>query len=354
MPTSGRDARAGRLREAESERARRKPALPKYVQRVRKYLYFRWSDGARTPLPADPASPAFHARYAELLAQRSLKRTAAPDGSVAALVQAYLASPQYAGLAQHTRWHYRRLLDELRPIAGFPVTEIRRRHVRALRDGLADRPRTADLFLQAVRRVFGLAVDDEAIDVNPAAGIAALGGGGSHAAWSEAQCAAFEAAAAEGRVPGWALTAYLLGRYTAQRRGDVLRLTWAAYDGRTIRLRQGKTGAELAILVHPRLKAHLDGLARTALYMVTSPTGRPWDPRNFSRELREALDGIGLAGVSFHGLRHLSASALAEAGASEREIMAVTGHKSAESVQRYTRAARQARMAARAIGKLVE
>ncbi len=334
----------------------RQNALPKYVQKVRKkertYLYFRFGDGTRAPLPTDASCPDFHRRYAELLAQRQSGRAEPSEGTVGALIKAYLLTPQYRKLAKQTQWHHRRLLDELAPIRPFPVAEIRRRHIRELRDTLSNRPRTADIFLQVARRLFALAVSDEAIDINPAVGIESLGGGGHYRAWTEPEAEIFEAACREGRVPTWALTAYLLGRYTSQRRGDILRLNWAAYDGRTIRLRQSKTGTPLVIPAHERLKAHLDGLPRTGLLICLSPTGKAWDPRNFTRELREALDKLGMRGVSFHGLRHMAASALADAGASERQIMSVTGHSSPDSVSRYVRAASQERMAAIAIGKL--
>lgn len=327
--------------------------LPRYVQRVRQWLYFRWADGTRSALPSDAGSPEFHARYAELLAQRLTGERARPEaGTVAALVTDYLSSSEYKLLSDHTRWHYRRLLDHLQPISGFQVTDIRRKHVRELRDLLADRPRTADMFVQAARRVFDRAVGDEVIDVNPAGGIKTIAKESDRRAWTEAECAVLEMACHQDRVPAWVLTAYLLGRYTGQRRGDVLRLTWAAYDGTFFRVRQGKTGTRIEIPVHPRLKAHIDGLPRTSLYILTSPTGRPWDLRNFTRELREVLDKLGLDELSFHGLRHTTATELANAGASEREIMAVTGHRSTESVATYVRSARQRHMATNAIARL--
>ena len=34
---------------------------------------------------------------------------------------------------------------------------------------------------------------------------------------------------------------FMLAIWTAQRQGDLLRLTWTAYDGKWIRLRQSKT-----------------------------------------------------------------------------------------------------------------
>jgi integrase len=46
----------------------------------------------------------------------------------------------------------------------------------------------------------------------------------------------------------------LLALWTGQRQGDLLRLTWSAYDGETIRLRQSKTGARVSIPVGTPLK----------------------------------------------------------------------------------------------------
>jgi len=54
-------------------------------------------------------------------------------------------------------------------------------------------------------------------------------------------------------------------------------------------------------------------------------------------------------GLSPHGLRKAAARRLAEAGATEHQIAAVTGHKSLAEIQRYTKAANQARLARSAV-----
>jgi hypothetical protein len=55
-----------------------------------------------------------------------------------------------------------------------------------------------------------------------------------------------------------------------------------------------------------------------------------------------------------HGLRKAAARRLAEAGCTEKEIAAVTGHTTLKEVARYTRAAEQKRLAAGALAKLTE
>jgi integrase len=48
-------------------------------------------------------------------------------------------------------------------------------------------------------------------------------------------------------------------------------------------------------------------------------------------------------------LRKLTATRLANAGCSERQIMAITGHRSVSEVSRYTKARDQARLAEQAM-----
>ena len=55
-----------------------------------------------------------------------------------------------------------------------------------------------------------------------------------------------------------------------------------------------------------------------------------------------------------HGLRKAAARRLAEAGCTEKEIAAVTGHTTLKEVARYTRAADQRRLAAGVVAKLTE
>lgn len=57
-------------------------------------------------------------------------------------------------------------------------------------------------------------------------------------------------------------------------------------------------------------------------------------------------------GLTFHGLRHTVAVALAEAGASTRDIMAVTGHRTEAMVATYVRDAGTDRRARSAIRRL--
>jgi integrase len=58
------------------------------------------------------------------------------------------------------------------------------------------------------------------------------------------------------------------------------------------------------------------------------------------------------AECSAHGLRKAAATRLAEAGASELEIGAITGHQTSREVSRYTKAASQKVLAKSGMEKL--
>lgn len=332
-------------------------SLPKYVQEIRvkghTYLYFRYK-GKRTKLPSDPSSPEFFKKYAELLeATRKPSAKNIPEGTVAALIRDYKASPEFMRLARDTQDSYRRNLDRLSPIAQFPIASIKRAHLLKLRDKLADRPRAADLFAQVARRLFSFAEDRQLIDKNPLQKYEKINDEESHEAWLDEDYAKFEAS----NPPLPMLTAYLLGRYTGQRRGDVLKMQRSDYDGKFIRVCPNKTRKrsklkEFWIPAHKKLKAHLDNLNIEIGPLVFSERGRRYSLSHFSREFAAAVANAGLVNRSFHGLRHGAGVALAEAGCTDEEIQAILGHRSKAMVQLYTQHARQKMLALSAMAKV--
>jgi integrase len=58
--------------------------------------------------------------------------------------------------------------------------------------------------------------------------------------------------------------ALVLALWTGQRQGDLLRLTWSAYDGRRITLKQSKGDKRVTIPVSGVLKAALDAARPSA------------------------------------------------------------------------------------------
>jgi len=329
------------------------PNLPKYVDHTRAkgrdYYYFR-RGGQRRRLPSGPDQPEFWQEYARLLdeAANEPKPRVLIDDSVAAMINDYKASDEFLSLAAKTQADYSRMLDHFRSIDTYPARDVKRRHIRQLRKPFATKPRTQKLFTQVASLLFNFGIDNDFdVDANPAARMKRIGKPVSYTPWSDADCEAFENA----NPPAAYMTAYMLARYAGQREGDVLKMTRSCYSNGAIQVVQDKTDEPVWIPAHARLRAHLDGLPKTALLFVTREDGTAWKATTFSKSFHGWLRAHGIK-RHFHGLRHTAGKALAEAGCSDKEIQSVLGHRTTAMVSLYTKAARQKTLARAAISKL--
>lgn len=75
------------------------------------------------------------------------------------------------------------------------------------------------------------------------------------------------------------------------------------------------------------LQAVLDLLPKDKLTFLETLNGQSRSSNGLGNLVRKWCDVAGLPNCTSHGLRKACATRLAEAGASEREIMAWTGHK---------------------------
>lgn len=119
-----------------------------------------------------------------------------------------------------------------------------------------------------------------------------------------------------------------------------------------LHVRQQKTGAELLIPVHSDLRTIIDATSSDHLTFLVTGSGKPYSGDDFSEQFRAWCDAAGLSSeCSFHGLRKAACRRLAEAGCSANEIAAISGHATLKEVERYTKAADQARMARNAMAR---
>jgi integrase len=284
---------------------------------------------------------------------------AAKAGSIGALVEAYKRSPEWTALraATHKNYGYY-LADLIADLADVPVISVRRRTLLSMRDAIASARGNgaANVFMRVTATLFRWARDREWTDRNPADRVRQLPGG-HLLAWTEE-----EADVAVQHLPKELAQAVILARYTGQRRGDLINMTWRAYDGRSIRVLQEKTRETderkpMVIRAHPELKKHLDQWKADAVdpfgFILVPQLADQWTRNHLSFTMRIEMRKLKMReGLNIHGLRKLAASALAEAGCSTHEIAAVTGHKSLAMVELYTRSAAQERMADAAIVRL--
>jgi integrase len=119
----------------------------------------------------------------------------------------------------------------------------------------------------------------------------------------------------------------MLAIWTGQRQGDLLRLSWSAYGGTPIRLRQGKTKMPVLITVGGPPKTVLDATPKKAVTILSTSCGTAWTEGGFRASWRTACKAAGVEGMTFHDLRGTAVTRLAVAGCEVPEIAAITGHR---------------------------
>jgi integrase len=313
--------------------------------------YFRYR-GVYQRLPDDPDSPEFHLRYGTLLASATAPAKRAKEGTIAAVIADYRGTEAYQRLDPKTRRDYDRHLCRFREFGHWPIEEFKRRHIKAIQHPLNKTPRTAKYFAQVCSVLFAHAIELDLIETNPASKLKRLDKAEAYKPWTDAECATFE----KSRPPRGLLTAYMLGRYTGQRGGDILRWTWSVYNGWAFVFRQRKTERlqrpDMVIPALPPLKAYLDDLPRdNTVMIVATPNGSAYKESHFRHQFRAALNACRLQHLSFHGLRPAAGVTLAEGGATEKELMAWFGHSTPAMAAHYCKEAEQKKLAASAAGK---
>jgi integrase len=331
---------------------------PKYVhgfvdRHGKPRFYFRRPGFKRMALPGLPWSPEFMSAYEAALAAARVEigasRTVA--GTVNAVVIGYFGSAAFHNLAPASQRQYRGIMDRFRRAHGDKrMAMLGRRHVKQILDAKAGTPVAARDLLRCLRVLIGYAADIGLRDDDPTFGIrVAMPKSGGFRTWSEDDIASFEAHYPLGSKPRLALALLL---HTAQRRADVVRMGRQHIRDGVLSVRQQKTGTALAIPVTPTLAAALDATPSEHLTFLVTDRGQPFEPMAFTKWFRRCCDAAGLPkACSAHGLRKAACRRLAEAGCSANEIASISGHASLREVERYTRAADQARMARHAVAR---
>jgi integrase len=270
-----------------------------------------------------------------------------PD-TISAAIIGYYYDQSFLALASSTQRPLRGILERFRAEHGDKrIALLQRQHITTL---LRSKKRfAARHWLKAIRALMKYAVEIGLRADNPATGVKLpdLKTDGYHS-WTEAEIEQFEAYHGQGTKARLALTLLL---YTGQRRGDVIRLGRQHMRGGTIYIRQQKTGTEMELPIHAKLATIIAETPANHLTLLTTQTGKPFSAAGFGNWFRDRCNEAGLPHCSAHGLRKAAARRLAEAGCTMHEIAAITGHASLSEVQRYTKAADQARLARAAMDK---
>src|SRR5262245_46373457 len=284
--------------------------------------WYAWKGGP--PLRGEPGTPEFVASYNEAAARKAT----GPQGTILRLLQGYQQSTDFLDLRDRTRSDYIGKIKQIEERFGdFPLAALSDRRTRGIfmewRDKLALKSRRqADYAWQVLALILQWALDRGTTTHNPCArGGRLYRGTRVEKIWTNDDEAAFlRSAPAHLHLP------LMLALWTGQRQGDLLRLSWSAYDGTHIRLKQSKTGARVVLPIGAPLKAALDVATKYGPLILTNSLRRPWTSHGFQASWHVAASKAGIVGVTFHDLRGTAVTRLAVVGCSEAEIATITGH----------------------------
>ncbi|MBP1852149.1 tyrosine-type recombinase/integrase [Rhizobium halophytocola] len=335
-------------------------------------FYFRKRGQRKVRLPGLPGSDEFNAMYYRALNGEIDFGPTGPKmstkGTLRWLCEQYFQSAEYKRLDKSTR-HVRKLVvermwaepirpDSTRIFEDIPLSAITPRAVRTLRDRRADKREAANSRIKALRAIFAWACkpDVELMSSNPARDVPYFPqeGDGFHS-WTEEEIARFEETHPIGTKPRLAMALLL---YTGQRRSDIILFGRQHVFNGCLRFTQFKgrkrKPVTLEIPIHSRLQKVIDASPCGEITFLVTEFGKGFTAPGFGNWFRAQCDKAGLKQCSAHGLRKAASARLAERGATEKQIMAITGHSTSKEVTRYTKAASQKRLAESAMVLLDE
>ena len=308
--------------------------------------YFR-KEGVYVRIVAQPSTPEFDQQYWEI---RSGQRANAKR-SLQALIESYRASERWTNLKPRTRSDYDKVMRYLLEKTGArDMTKLARKDILAAMEANRSRIRFANYIPQVVSVLCEHAIDLGWRSDNPAKGVRRLKTPMSkerpHNPWPDNAVAKWRSEAED--IPR---LIFELGIGSVQRPGDWPNFRWSDYDGRALRITQGKTGRTLHLPCTPQLKVVLDGTPKRGLTILTRSDGRPLPYRRMAEIMRTERKRLGLLKYDLHALRYRGVMELAWAGCDDDEIAAYSGHNSKDMIRKYAGEARQVVRARQAAAK---
>ncbi len=252
------------------------------------------------------------------------KKDNTEQGEVDWLIDRYKDSDRYADLAPESRRVYERCLSKIHDMWGsMPVSWLTRKVVVMWVDsipGRASRGQAAAVLYNVLEQALRYGM----VEINTAARLRISTPKPRDARWAPEDAQAFLSACDD---PAVRLAFHLLF-YTAQRPIDVLRMRWSDYDGETISLRQQKTGTLLEVPCHRELHLILEEAKadRRGLTLVGNSNGQPISRDALTHRFKQIRRRCGLEHLQARDLRRTAIVLMGEAGCTETQIAAVSGH----------------------------
>jgi integrase len=309
--------------------------------RVKRYFRRRRSD-PRIALPGIPGSDEFNTAYAAALTGKAKVPVGAGRviaGTIAAAITALYQHDEYTRLRPISRKGLRNVLERIRVAHGHRLlADLRQVHVEAMLKGMT--PGAANKWLRTLKQLCRFAIKQEMMATDPTFGVRKreVGDGDGFHEWTEREITQYQQHWAVGTRQRLALDLLL---YTAQRRSDVVKMGERDIGpDDTVHVVQSKTGAEVWIPILPHLRASLDAATKAGHQtFLVSEYGKPYSSAGFGIRFHDWCIAAGLSGCSAHGLRKAATRRMAEAGFTDEQMMAWTGHTTRAELTRYSKGA---------------
>lgn len=251
------------------------------------------------------------------------------------LIAGFKGSKLFRDMAPATQKNYLGHFKDISPVMGdVPVDKVSSAMAYGFCTSFVDNPRKPSAIASTGRALFKFArflnpVYDKM--PNPFAELGISKPRPRKEVWTHAQEEALGVAA---KRLGWqdVHDAAVMGLYAAQRPQDVRAVANNQYDWRIWRVTQKKTGAVVEIPVYkiPKLKAVMDRLkvnCTSPILLICKATGKPFSKELLCTRFRELCNEAGIPeNLQYRDFRRTAVVRLAEAGCTNAEIAAITGH----------------------------
>lgn len=271
-------------------------------------------------------------------------------GSLRALCEmyyAYLAEERQ--LTSGTKYTRRKHLEDicLEPpspgsplvLGDIPLRLFSSAHVYAIMDRKRAKPEASNGRRKALNALFGWAIPRGQAASNPARAVSKIKTNSEgYRTWTMEEVDRFVTVHPLGTRAHLAMALLL---YTGQRRSDVIRFGRQHVKNGAIHFVQQKhertSHKSMRIPIIPALREVLEQVPRDQLTFLVTAQGKPFTAAGFGNWFRDVCDNAGLKGLSAHGLRKALQSLGANAGLSDRQLMAIAGHELTRMTSLYTK-----------------
>lgn len=316
---------------------------------------YRYHRKTGRPIKGEPGTPEFDRSFLE--AERPNPKAAPPKDKLRDLFHRYRHSPEWSVLAEGTRYRWGRILDRIEDDLPWVLVEDLNGEkmipdLYEWRDKQASAPAMADQRMDVLRHVLSWAKTRRIISSNPTEGIGRLHetADRSQLVWTpEAWATLLEHASDDER------RYLLLALYTGARREDLAAMTWAQIKDGWLAYVPSKTSRSTKVTVElptdalPPLADLLAEIPRRNETILTQADGRPWASGTWGVRMMELKAEAFPEGtpLRFHDIRGTTISKLYEAGCTDAEVAAISGHMlAAGTLRRYAKRSRSLALSA--------